>query len=197
MAPLIDEEACGVVQVVPLLKLSHLGDRRYDYRVPTGLSGRIVVGSVVNAPFGRRSARAVVVGLEGAGEGDPAGLRDLEAVADQSIPEELVTLAGAVAERYLSTLESCLRLVVPPTAGSSGIRGGRPQHAWVTRSSEPSAQGVEERPLTAKQKALLGAIPPGGASRCTAVQPGGSRSDGLEGAGQQGIGRTWRVSQPG
>jgi primosomal protein N' (replication factor Y) len=164
VAPLIDEDWGGVVQVVPLLKLSHLGDRRYDYRVPPTLSGRIVVGSVVTAPFGRRSARAVVVSLDGAGEGDPAGLRDLEAVADQSIPEELVTLASAVAERYLSTFESCLRLVVPPTAGSSGSGGGRPRHAWVTRSSEPPAQAPDEKPLTVKQKALLEAIPLGGAS---------------------------------
>lgn len=164
VAPLINEESGGVVQVVPLLKLSHLGDRRYDYRVPPALSGRIVVGSVVTAPFGHRTARAVVVGLNATGEGDAAGLRDLEAVADQSIPEELVKLAGAVAERYLSTFESCLRLVAPPTAGSSGPGVGRPRHPWVTRSSEPPSQALEDRPLTVKQKALLEAIPPSGAS---------------------------------
>jgi primosomal protein N' (replication factor Y) len=164
VAPVISEEWGEVVQVVPLLKLSHLGDRRYDYRVPPSLSGRIVVGSVVTAPFGRRSARAVVVSLDGTGEGDPAGLRELEAVADQSIPEELVTLASAVAERYLSTFESCLRLVVPPAAGSSRPGGGRPRHAWVTRGSEPPAQALDGKPLTVKQKALLEAIPLSGAS---------------------------------
>ncbi len=190
MAAIIGDE-CGVVQVVPLLKLSHLGNRRYDYKVPRGLSGRVAVGSVVTAPFGSRSVRAVVVGLDPAGESDPAGLRDLEALEDRCIPEDLVKLAAVLAERYLSTFESCLRLVAPPTAGRSGAVGGSLRHPWVTRclgspvravdpagcgddggdlvgSATPAAEDApdtrDEKPLTAKQKALLEAIPLGGAA---------------------------------
>ena len=61
MAPALNEQGGRMVQVVPLLRLQHLGDRRFDYCVPPELAGRVDVGSVVSVPFGRRTARAVVV----------------------------------------------------------------------------------------------------------------------------------------
>ena len=36
----------SIAQVMPLLKLRHLGDRRFDYLVPADLTSRLVVGSV-------------------------------------------------------------------------------------------------------------------------------------------------------
>jgi hypothetical protein len=59
VAPSMEEEDCKLAQVVPLLKVRHLGDRRFDYLVPASLADRVRVGSVVGVPFGRRSARAV------------------------------------------------------------------------------------------------------------------------------------------
>ena len=110
VAPVTSEDRVHVVQVVPLLKLSHLGDRVYDYRVPPGLSDKLVPGSVVTAPFGHRSARAIVVSCGDTFDGDPAALRDITAVSADAVPEALMALAAAVARRYLATLESCLRL---------------------------------------------------------------------------------------
>ncbi len=54
-----------MVQLVPLLRVRHLGDRRFDYLVPPEFEERVRLGSVVSAPFGRRVVRAVVVDMTG------------------------------------------------------------------------------------------------------------------------------------
>ena len=35
---------CGVAQVVPLLRVQHLGDRRFDYVIPEGLQIKCASG---------------------------------------------------------------------------------------------------------------------------------------------------------
>ena len=149
------------MQLVPLLRLRHLGDRRFDYLVPPELADRIDVGSVVSVPFGRRTARAVVVGSAGSSDLDSADLRFIESVAEERVPEELLDLASALSHRYLSSYESCLRLMAPPTAGRRAGHGGSPRRSWVVREPADPAQVVK---LTVKQKAMLESIPPGGVS---------------------------------
>ena len=51
-------EPHAVAQVVPLLKLRHLGDRRFDYLVPPEFFEALRVGSIVAVPFGSRRVRA-------------------------------------------------------------------------------------------------------------------------------------------
>jgi primosomal protein N' len=68
---------CGVAQVVPLLRVHHLGDRRFDYIVPEGLAGRVRIGSVVGVPFGSRDTRGVVVGLARKASAEAGELRHL------------------------------------------------------------------------------------------------------------------------
>jgi len=87
-----------VVQLVPLLRLRHLGDRRFDYLVPDESSADVFVGSIVTAPFGGRSVRAVVV-AEGSSPGAELGtLRQLEQVANETIPPDLLALAASIKE---------------------------------------------------------------------------------------------------
>ena len=210
MAPALEEKDARVARLVPLLKLRHLGDRVFDYIVPPGLVGRVGVGSVVTAPFGKRTARAVVVSLDDPLDRDIADLRTIEALEDDRIPEELLRLARAVSQRYLSSYESCLRLVAPPKGAGGRVSGpGKPRNTWVIPVAGAGAgaefgakfgaeSGADERDagpagapatdagtqgapaadagptgapaagraarLTTKQKAVLDAIPAGGAA---------------------------------
>ncbi len=163
MAPPFNEEGGRVVRLVPLLKLRHLGDRRFDYLVPSDLSEGVQVGSVVTAPFGRRSVRAVVVEEGGGGEVDAVGLRYIAAVAGEPVPAELLDLARLLADRYLSSYESCLRLMVPPGLAGREKPGATPRKSWVVRS-EDAGSGPDRQRMTSKQQALLDAIPAEGAA---------------------------------
>jgi primosomal protein N' (replication factor Y) len=168
----------GVAQVVPLLRIHHLGDRRFDYLVPEDLAGRVRVGSVVGVRFGVRSARGVVVGLTGRPSQEAGELRILESVEDMSIPEGLISLAEQLAERYLASLESCLRLVVPPLPPKGGGKQKPAGDSWVCRailatelpgsalstdedpgSLKSDVAAIDSRRLTRKQETLLAVIP--------------------------------------
>lgn len=159
-----------VAQLVPLLRLRHLGDRVFDYLVPSELAERLSIGSVVSAPFGSRTARAVVVGFGRSENSDIGALRAVEAIEDDIVPAELLSLAHEVAERYLSSLESCLRLVAPPRGRERPAGRARPRNTWVVPAGTPAGDaaaagaGAGGRRLTAKQSAVLDAIPPEGAA---------------------------------
>jgi primosomal protein N' (replication factor Y) len=152
-----------IVQVVPLLKLRHLGDRCFDYLVPEVLGDLVGPGSVVVAPFGRRTARAIVVGAEAVHEGAPATLKPIESVCADRVPEDLLGLARELSERYLASYESCLRLVAPPSRSRPGGAPARPRNSWVVPALALSA--CEQEPqspapkLTPKQIRVLEALP--------------------------------------
>ena len=172
-----DVTCAGVVQVVPLLRLHHLGNRCFDYLVPESLRPLVDVGSVVVAPFGRRTARAIVVSVNGVREAADAVLRPIESVCEDHVPIELLQLARELADRYLASYESCLRLVAPPgrarredAAGSRGntwvrvlpqaVAGTEPEAAL---GATPETAPGTTRKLSAKQETLLANIPPEGA----------------------------------
>ncbi|MBN1321842.1 MAG: primosomal protein N' [Thermoleophilia bacterium] len=170
MPPASGERQKRVVQVVPLLKLRHLGDRRFDYLVPEDLVDEVRVGSVVRIPFGRRTVFAIVEGLGASGEVNSGELRPLESVTGDRVPPELLTLAHALSTRFLASYESCLRLVAPPTTARRGGPVGGSRNTWVVRTTASLTAT-----LTAKQKALLDAIPAGGtaiAGLCKQVRVG-------------------------
>ncbi|MGI5939538.1 MAG: replication restart helicase PriA [Thermoleophilia bacterium] len=153
----------STVQVVPLLRLHHLGNRRFDYLVPDGLEGTVGPGSVVYVPFGRRTVRAVVVGEGGSNDRPSSELRPLDSVEPETIPSDLFRLAETVAHRYLASYESCLRLVTPPSRGRKRSNSGRASRdRWVESAISCEALDLQVR-LTKKQQLLVGCVPPGGA----------------------------------
>lgn len=169
MAPeelLIDEGGRRVARVVPLLRLHHLGDRRFDYLIPETVGETIARGSIVTVPFGKRTVRAVVLDTaESAGAlpetagtslAEP-GLRAIEAVAPDFIPLELMDLAEGLAARYLCSLEACLRLVAPVGAASGKTvePAVRKDHVAALPDADPAALAK----LTVKQRAALEMIP--------------------------------------
>jgi primosomal protein N' (replication factor Y) len=162
-----------IARVVPLLRLHHLGDRHFDYLVPESLAGSITRGSIVTVPFGKRTVRAVVLDIEpeagpdmpldesrGVGGIPVAGLKSVEGVLADVVPEELVDLAVSLAGRYLCSLESCLRLVAPIGAASGRTAKTTFRKDHVARVAEADADWFAR--LTAKQRAVLDAIPAAG-----------------------------------
>jgi primosomal protein N' (replication factor Y) len=155
VAPISVEDRGPIARTVVLLRLHHLGDRRFDYRVPPRLVDSVRVGSVVTVPFGKRTVRAIVVGIEGQAEVPDEGVRDIEDVAPDAVSPELLDLAEAVSARYLCSLESCLRLVAP-VGSTAGRISRRPERKdWIVRAARPE----ETSAVTAKQAAVLAFIP--------------------------------------
>jgi primosomal protein N' (replication factor Y) len=157
-------EECGrVARVIVLLRLHHLGDRRFDYLIPEELAANVSAGSVVSVPFGRRTAQAVVLDVVTRAEVPDEGLRSILSVAPDRIPKDLLDLAQAISERYLCSLESCLRLVAP--VGSTSRRSVRNsvRRDLVVRLKEPDTETVSG--LTSKQKTALECVGPKGTPR--------------------------------
>ncbi len=176
MTPALTAQGGRTVQVVPLLRLHHLGDRRFDYLLPADLAVDVGVGAVVRVPFGRRTVRAVVVGEGEAGEPVTSELRAVLDVESQAVPTDLMALAAALSHRYLASHESCLRLVCPPDKGRRvGGAEVTPRKTWVRAASSPDgedAAAVVGR-LTPKQRALLEAIPTEGVPAAAACDAAG------------------------
>ena len=162
------------MRLVPLLRLRHLGDRRFDYLVPPDLQDQVGLGSIVRAPFGSRSVRAVVVEEDVEG-GGPEGLRFVEAVEDERVPEELLALAGRLAERYLASYESCLRLMVPPDSRRKGAPIPQRRPSWVERAPETPELTFDAKTsrVTQKQRAVLDTVPAGGVAAAALCEAAG------------------------
>lgn len=102
-------------------------ERPLDYAVPTELADRIDLGSMVAVSLGRRRVPGVVLGLDPpTHDGRLAPISGLLDLAPLS--EELIDLAGWVAEYYASTRAAALRLVLPPGADGP-VREG-PDGLW-------------------------------------------------------------------
>ena len=185
--PTLEDAGLKVAEVVPLLRVRPLGDRLFDYAVPSEWAELISVGSVVRVPFGARRTRGVVVGVGERPMEAVAGLREIEGVEPRSISSELLDLAEIVRSRYLASLESCLRLVVPPTSKGVGSRSVRSRLQWVfprpqvnpgaDQDHDAAREGSLETSLTTKQRRLLDQIPVQGMSaRLACEQAGVGRS---------------------
>jgi primosomal protein N' (replication factor Y) len=117
--------------------------RAFTYEVPDGVGK----GSVVSVPFGRSTARGVVVGLE---EAAPLGVKvaPVAGVLDE-LPPALVDLALWIAEYYGSTPARALELVAPRIRARRGERrrvvsglAGEPEPAQLTPEQEAALSRI-------------------------------------------------------
>ena len=171
MASSSTEHSGRIARVVPLLRLHHLGDRRFDYLIPESLADVVHRGSIVTVPFSKRTVRAVVLETGSPAEVAPAGLRVLEGVAPDAVNGDLLDLAEALASRYLCSLESCLRLVAPV-----GSASGRSTRATVRKdhvAPVPDADPEAIAKLTPKQRSVLSAVPAGGIAKKALLEQSG------------------------
>jgi len=131
----------------------------FDYLRPDGVD----VGSLLVVPFGHREVTGVVVGLSDASEVPADKLVAPRRVLEERVPAELVDLAAWMGREYCSTFARALQLVLPP----GGVRERTQLWAEVTPEGEqallaaadPSTPGGRELRLTARQQALMGALP--------------------------------------
>lgn len=101
--------------VIPLLPVWRV-DRAFDYLVPEELHAKVVVGSLVRAPFGHRKVRGVVVDVHGDGG---RGGRPLETIASLVVdppvaPHPLESLFEWIARRYVVARGVAFSRAVPP-----------------------------------------------------------------------------------
>ncbi|WP_028986944.1 primosomal protein N' [Thermicanus aegyptius] len=85
----------------------------FDYLIPESLGDRLVRGSRVIVPFGRRKVEGYVLRIKGESPYSP--LKEIEALLGEEPPlsEEMIELAQWVAKRYFSPLYASLQAMVP------------------------------------------------------------------------------------
>lgn len=90
-------------------------DRAYTYRIPTEMT--VAVGACVRIPFGPSNVlkTGYVIGLAEQVDYDPARVKDIHSVVPDaiSVKEQLIQLAVWMSEEYGTTLNQCLKTVLP------------------------------------------------------------------------------------
>jgi primosomal protein N' (replication factor Y) (superfamily II helicase) len=98
-------------------------DKLYTYDVPQSLQGRLVPGQWVKVPFGPRGLVGLYVGPA---ERPPEAvkLKPIQGLLPEipPIPAPLIALARWVANRYLATFASALRLLLPAEARRQEVK---------------------------------------------------------------------------
>ncbi len=92
-------------------------DRVFQYRIPEEMEDEVAAGVAVNVPFGRGNAlrQGYVVEVTDAPGYDPAKIKDVDSVAEGSLPIEaqLVALAAWMRENFGGTMNQALKTVLP------------------------------------------------------------------------------------
>ncbi len=148
-------------QVVPLLAVRSLSDRDFDY-LPPESGPPIEIGGLVRVPFGGRVVLGVVTGpSDGSYQAGGHGrrLRRIHEVLAATVTSEEFELARALAQQYCTTLGAALLAVSAAARLPEAVGGGR-RVGWIT----PRRGAVPDEPLTARQRVVWAALPPGGMS---------------------------------
>ena len=90
-------------------------DKTFQYLVPQELEQEIVLGVLVDIPFGHRTITGYVVELTDEAEYDVTKLKDIIGIVTDSIPIEsqLIALAGWMRKNYGATMNQALKTVIP------------------------------------------------------------------------------------
>lgn len=92
-------------------------DRVFQYHVPDNLMDKVLIGTVVNIPFGKgnKNLKGYVIGFTDKPNFDEDKIKDITGVAtmNMSIEAHLIKLAVWMKERYACTIISALRTLIP------------------------------------------------------------------------------------
>jgi primosomal protein N' (replication factor Y) len=126
-------------------------DKALSYIVPEALREPARIGVRLQVPLGRRSAVGYLLGLT---EGEPAGLKAVQAVLDEAplFPPEMVPFFVRAADYYGHPLGEVIRTALP--AGLSG-RGGE---VSIRRERYYTPATMAGEPAGARQRELLAYI---------------------------------------
>ena len=144
-------------------------DRAYTYLVPEGME--LAPGDKVSVPFGRQEKTAYVLSLSEETDYDAGRIREIRSKVEGavSVKEQLLALAVWMSEEYSTTLNQCLKTVLPV---KRTVRKNR-------RRVDPLLRyhGIEEIPkLNSEQEAALSELREG-YRRCF-PEEGGERKEG-------------------
>ncbi len=116
-------------------------NREFDYRIPAPMRDEIVVGTLVEVPFGHRYARGYVIALSETT--DQTQLKDIQRrVGDKPLVREpILELAKWMAAYYMAPIEHAVRTVLPSPVRKTGAKFKKrlyvvPDHA----ASDPAAR---------------------------------------------------------
>ena len=96
-------------------------NRRFDYIIPENLISEIRIGSRVFVPFGRqKQEEGFVINIK---ETSEFANKEIIRVEDNLLNEENINLAKLMARRYFCNISDCIKLMLPPGAGSKNFEG--------------------------------------------------------------------------
>ncbi|HEX6151255.1 primosomal protein N' [Nocardioides sp.] len=129
-----------VAQVLVDVPLAHL-DRPFDYLVPATAADSAVPGARVKVRFAGQDVDGFLLARTAASE-HPGRLAPLRRVVSPEpvLAPEIVTLAGAVAERYAGSRADVLRLAVPPRHATTERQSSVPRDEPVTADPDAAAR---------------------------------------------------------
>ncbi len=149
-----------VARVLVDLPLAHL-DRPFDYLVPAHDADAAVSGARVKVRFAGQDVDGFVVERVAASDhgGRLSPLRRVVSAEPVLLPE-IVTLAGAVAERWAGSRADVLRLAVPPRHATTEAKPSPPPTGPPAARREPVAWAGHDH-----AEAFLGHLAEGGSPR--------------------------------
>ena len=96
-------------------------NRSFDYIIPENLISEIRIGSRVFVPFGRqKKEEGFVINIK---ETSEFANKEIIRVEDNLLNEENINLAKLMARRYFCNISDCIKLMLPPGAGSKNFEG--------------------------------------------------------------------------
>lgn len=91
-------------------------NRCFDYIIPENLEKEIKVGSRVFVPFGKqKKEEGFVINIK---ETSEFANKEIIKIEDNLLSEENINLAKLMARRYFCNISDCIKLMLPPGAGS-------------------------------------------------------------------------------
>ncbi len=123
-------------------------DRPFDYRVPEGMRGRVMRGSVVFVPFSRANRRYMAVVLSVGDRTESENTKDLIGIHSEiTLSDEQMALCAFLKEYTLCSTGDALRALLPPAAALRPA--SRPQMAVYARrtGTEICLRGEKQRAL--------------------------------------------------
>lgn len=129
-------------------------DKEFDYRIPSDLSGKIVIGSRVEVPFGRGWQCGFVIGLS-----DTSAYPDLKSIKrvigeGSYLADDVLKLARWISNYYACAFESTVRTVLPAPVRKTTAAFRKQKTLAITEAGRAwlAAADVKKSP---KQTAVL------------------------------------------
>lgn len=96
-------------------------NRSFDYIIPEEMESEIKIGSRVFVPFGRqKKEEGFVINIK---ETSEFANKEIIKVEDNLLNEANIDLAKLMARRYFCNISDCIKLMLPPGAGSKDFKG--------------------------------------------------------------------------